>query len=66
VTSNNACEASEQLIVRANGDSKSEFVLSIVASCHSVKLCTLTAWAFHMQQWHNACTMHSGSVYSAS
>jgi len=54
VTSDNACEASEQLIVLANGEEKSELVISIVACCHSVKLCALAAQAFRLQQWHNA------------
>jgi len=54
VTSNNACEASEQLIVLTNGDNKSDLLISIDACCHSVKLCTLAAQAFRPQQWHNA------------
>jgi len=54
VTSNNACEASEQLIVLTNGDGKSDLVTSIAACCHSVKLCALAAQAFWPQQWHNA------------
>jgi len=33
VTSNNACEASEHLIVLTNGDEKSDLVISIVACC---------------------------------
>jgi len=54
VTSNNACEASEPLIVLTNGDDKSDLVISIVACCHRVKLCALAAQAFQLQQWHNA------------
>jgi len=42
------------LIVLANGDEKSELVISIVACCHSVKICALTTWAFRPQQWHKA------------
>jgi len=53
VTSNNACEASEHVIVFANGDDKCELVISIDACCHSVKLCALVARAFRPQQWHN-------------
>jgi len=33
ITSNNACETSEQLIVLTNGDDKSDLVISIVQSC---------------------------------
>jgi len=54
VTSDNACEANEQLIVLTNGDNKSDLMISIVACCHRVKLCTLSAQAFQTQQWHNA------------
>jgi len=54
VTSNNACETSEQLIVLVNGDDRSELVISIVACCHSVKLCTLATRAFRPQHRHNA------------
>jgi len=54
VTFNNACEASEQLIILANGDGKSELVISNVACCYSVKLCVLAAQAFLLQQWYNA------------
>ena len=45
MASNNACEASKQLKVGvlANGGDKSELVISIVACCHSVKLCSLAA-----------------------
>jgi len=53
LTSTNACEVREQLIVLANGDGKSDLVISIVACCHRVKLCTLAAQAFRPQQWHN-------------
>ena len=52
--SNNACEAGEQLVVLTNGDDKSDLVISIVACCHSVKVCALAAQAFRQQQWHNA------------
>jgi len=54
VISNNAFEASEQLIVLTNGDDKSDLVISIAACCHSVKLCVLSTQAFRPQQWHNA------------
>ena len=53
VTCNNACEASEQLILLSNGDDKSELMISIVACCHGMKLCALVAQAFQLQQWHN-------------
>ena len=56
-----ACEASEQLILLSNGDEKSDLVISIVACCHSVKLCTLAAQAFQLQQWHNAFSVYSTS-----
>jgi len=56
VTFNDAFEASEQLIVLTNGDDKSDLVISIIACCHSVKLCALAAQAFRPQQWHNAFT----------
>jgi len=35
-----ASEASEQLIALTNGDDKSDLVISIVACCHRVNLCT--------------------------
>jgi len=54
VTSDNACEASEQLIVLTNDDDKSDLVICIVACCHRVKLSALAAQAFQPQQWHNA------------
>jgi len=54
VTCNDACEASEQLIAFTNGYDKSDLVISIVACCHSVKLCAFAAQAFRPQQWHNA------------
>jgi len=54
VTRNDACEASEQLIVLTNGDDKSYLVISIIACCHSVKLCALAVQAFRPQRWHNA------------
>jgi len=54
VTYNNACEASEQLIVLTNGDDKSDLVICIAACCHRVKLCALAAQAFQLQQWNNA------------
>ena len=53
MTSDDACEASEQLIVLTNIDDKSDLVISSVACCHSVKLCALAAQAFRPQQWHN-------------
>ena len=34
VTSNNACEANEQLIVLTYSENKSDLVISIVACCH--------------------------------
>jgi len=49
----NAGEASEQLMILTNGDDKSDLVISIVACCYSVKLCTFAAQAFRLQQGHN-------------
>jgi len=51
VTSNNVCEASEHLIALANGGDNSDLVISVVACCHSAKLCTLATQAFRPQQW---------------
>jgi len=64
VISNNACEASEQLMVLTNGDDKSDLVISFVACCHSVKLCAFAAQAFWLQQGHNA--FRQVVTYSAS
>jgi len=62
VTSNNACEANEQLIILTNGDDKSDLMISIVACRHT------TVWSFaHLPlrfSDRNSGTTHSGSVYS--
>jgi len=65
VSSNNARETSENFIVLANGDDKSELVISIDPCCHSVKLCTLVAWAFQPQQRHNSFRLVSILLHEA-
>jgi len=59
VTSNDACEASEQLIALTSGNDKSDLVISIIACCHSVKLCALTTTVAQ-------CIQAGFSDYSAS
>jgi len=49
VTSNNACEPDEQLIVVANGDDESDLVRwTLVACCHKAKLCAHAARVFRL------------------
>jgi len=55
VTSNNACEPGEQLIVLANGvDESSRRVISIVACCSGAKLCAHAARDFRSQHYLGA------------